>query len=327
MANRYWTEIHEASDVLSRILTHYETNGTSLYKELAALWAHNDSPILFTGMGSSYFAGLYLATLLNEKGVPSFAWDLGELLFYHRPLLDQSRVVVISQSGETAEVLALLASLPKHYPLVALTNQLESTLSKRAQIVVPMLAGLEQSTASKTYLASLAIGFLLIEGVKRKNISLGIETMAEVICKIEGYLNSPETTRKIQELTQYALATPHLSIASRGPSLATAYEAALIIKETSHHPADGLTGPQLRHGPFEMIGSDFHGLFIVHPGPTYTSQMRLMLDIKSRGGHIAVVTSAPDEVGQAIGPDLLLPLDPVSELVAPLIDILPFSHC
>src|SRR5438552_13813772 len=101
------------------------------------------APIL-TGMGASYHAALAIVPYFHSLGVPALAVEAIDLLYYNQALLQDARpLIFISQSGASAEVAALTELLPPGVALLAVTNDAESLLAQRAQLVLPTLAGKE----------------------------------------------------------------------------------------------------------------------------------------------------------------------------------------
>src|SRR5262245_471305 len=113
-------------------------------------------------MGAWLHAAQVAALHLHNLDVPAQAVEAAELVFYSRALLrGGGPLVFVSQSGASAEIAAVAGELPAEAALIAVTNDPDSPLARRAQLVLPILAGAESGVATKTYLNTLAALWLL----------------------------------------------------------------------------------------------------------------------------------------------------------------------
>src|SRR5208337_3464282 len=101
--------------------------------------------------------------------VRALIWETGELVDNHRKFLGADiLLVVVSQSGETAEVLRLLEALPRNEGLVAVCNLETSSLARRASLLLPMMAGRPAPVGTKTYSCAVAVLMYLAMAIARK---------------------------------------------------------------------------------------------------------------------------------------------------------------
>ena len=156
--NRFLKEIHEQPAALKDTLDYLRGSyGKEALKKIKLHWNSGKyDQILFTGMGSSYFAGFYASSILSDAGIPSFVINAGELLHYHFNLLNRkSLLVCISQSGESYEVVKILEKLSSDIARIGITNEENSTLAKKSSLVLLSRAGKEEMTSTKTYVTTL----------------------------------------------------------------------------------------------------------------------------------------------------------------------------
>src|SRR5690606_36199945 len=97
----------------------------------------------------------YGAALLRERGRQAIAVSADQLLAYPKEGLEDAALVAISQSGESVEVVALLEQERRFRALVGVTNQPDSTLGRKADVVFPLGCSEEAGTATKTFTATL----------------------------------------------------------------------------------------------------------------------------------------------------------------------------
>ena len=106
-------EISQQPAALSGLRKFYASPGAIPAKGLRSLAQHWPPTVIFTGMGSSLFAAYPAQAYLTEQGVRALVWETAELVHHHLKVLrPDTLLVVVSQSGQTAEVLRLLESLP-----------------------------------------------------------------------------------------------------------------------------------------------------------------------------------------------------------------------
>jgi glutamine---fructose-6-phosphate transaminase (isomerizing) len=116
--------------------------------------------LVFTGMGSSYDACYPAVNDLAARGVSALLVDAAELLHFRRPILNaQTLLVIVSQSGESAEIVKLAAELAKQRTrpfVIALSNGLDNDLARRADMALDTWAGPESGPSTMTFAAAMA---------------------------------------------------------------------------------------------------------------------------------------------------------------------------
>ncbi len=196
-----------------------------------------DAPYL--GMGSSYFATL----ALYYQGIPIQPYSASEYFHYLSKRQVKDLGVLISQSGRTSEVLWCRELFKRFF---AVTNEIKSPLcvSTKLERVIPLLAGKEEHSSSKTYINTL---IALYNG-------LGIDPWPAVkILKgnMTRYENwGRETAEQIYDMI-YNDVYKGTYIIGNGPNIATVQQGALYLSETTKYPFIGMSAAQYDHGPKE----------------------------------------------------------------------------
>ncbi len=270
--------------------------------------------ILLTGMGSSLYALYPLHLTLTNAGFPSLLIETSELIHYLTSLLDpHTLVVAVSQSGQSAEIVRLLEINQGRAPLIGVTNNPDSFLAGQANVHLLMRAGVESSVSCKTYVASLLalewLGGILTGGdlvALRGELHLATAAVA-------GYL--ADWRQHVAEMSALLAGVKHMFLAGRGPSLATAQTGGLILKESAHFAAEGMSCAAFRHGPFEALAH--HVLVVVFAGDARSQALnrRLSKDVEQAGGRSALV-----QVDARVG---VLRIPKTPDLIRPIIEILP----
>jgi glutamine---fructose-6-phosphate transaminase (isomerizing) len=270
--------------------------------------------LLLTGMGSSYFGLHPLALEVAERGWTPVMLETSELVHYYPQLLEGSTLVIaVSQSGQSAETLRLLKHDSDGHVVLAVTNTVDSPLATQADFTLLTDAGEEFSVSCKTYVATLValsvLGAVLVGDEKIARLR-ELETAAVAA---ENYLRGWKS--HVLHLREELEEAKHLFLVGRGSSLAAVGTGALIIKESDHFHAEGMSSAAFRHGPFEMLTpAAFVGVFA---GDERTRELndRLAADVREHGTKCVVISSDSQETACQI-PN-------VSPIVRPIMEILP----
>ena len=270
--------------------------------------------IVLTGMGSSYFGLHPLCIELAAGGCTPLMVETSELIHYYPHLLTSSTLLVaVSQSGKSVETLRLLDMNAHKATVIGVTNHADSPLGMHADFAVLTAAGEEFSVSCKTYLAALIALSVLAAALCGSGRAARLGELEAAPAAVAEYLNNwKQHTNEFVELLN---GVQHLFLVGRGPSLAAAQTGALIIKESDHFHAEGMSSAAFRHGPFEMLEP---GMLVgVFSGDAKTQALNqgLAQDIVQTSAR--AVSFGPEAPQQACR------LPAVSQALNPIIEILP----
>jgi glucosamine--fructose-6-phosphate aminotransferase (isomerizing) len=271
--------------------------------------------IVLTGMGSSFHALHPLNLQLIGNGFAAIMVETSELIHYQERLFNpQTLIIAVSQSGRSVEMLRLLEVNEGRSALIAVTNTPDSPLRKQATAAVLTHAGSEFSVSCKTYVAAL----------------MALKWLGDILCLREmshsrGELENatPAAATYLTRWKEYVSILAenfdgmrHLFLVGRGASLAAVGTGALIIKESAHFHAEGMSSAAFRHGPFEMLGKET--FVVVFSGDVRTRELnqRLLADIRQAGGR-AELLGAPASLDCFRLPD--------HKSILPILEILPIQ--
>jgi glucosamine--fructose-6-phosphate aminotransferase (isomerizing) len=244
-------------------------------------------------MGGSYHALHSLHLQLAGHGFNAVALETSELIHYFPFLLTpRTLLVAVSQSGRSAEIVRLLDLTAGRVRTVGVTNTPDSPLAARSDLAVFTRAGAEFSVSCKTYVTTLvALEWLgaLLRGQKREPAE---SALAQAAPAARRYLDCWEA--KTALLKDLLAGVRCLFLAGRGASLAAAGTGGLILKESTHFPAEGMTCSAFRHGPFEMIGNGAFVLVFAGDPMTASLNENLMRDVRNAGGRAFLVGPESD---------------------------------
>jgi glucosamine--fructose-6-phosphate aminotransferase (isomerizing) len=280
---------------------------------IAKIRGNEFSRIVLTGMGSSFHV-LHPVTLdIIQQGYTAMMLETSELVHYQRSFFDSKTLIIaVSQSGRSAEIVRLLDVNERRAAVLGITNTPDSLLARQADAAVLTAAGEEFSVSCKTYVSTLlALKWLADRIANRGHASrTALEGAASAV---KSYLDRWED--HVARLTEDLKNVQRLFFAGRGSSLAAAGTGALIVKESDHFHAEGMSSAALRHGPFEMLNSQI--LVLVFAGESTTADLnrRLVRDIRE---HRAIAELVSEEAANTA---FRLPAAP--EAVLPILEILP----
>ena len=221
-------------------------------------------------------------------------------------------VIGVSQSGASPDVVAVLrAAREQGCITVAVTNDVASPMAAAATHVLPLHAGAEQSVAAtKTYTASLAALAALAVAVagdaeRRRELAEAPAALARQLERTEG----------LDDAAEAATGWQRLAVIGRGANYATAFEAALKIKELVGVAAEPASPADFLHGPVAMLDPGFPVLAIVPSAPAGAAVRDVLAAAHARDADVTVIAGehyapAPDERRLAVepGPEWLSPL-------------------
>ncbi len=275
---------------------------------LAALAARRFARIVLTGMGSSLHALHPLNQRLAAGGFCPVMAETSELLHGLRGLLTgETLLVAVSQSGRTAETVKLLEQGGPHPRTIGVTNEADSPLALVPDAALVTRAGAENSVACKTYLSILAALDWLGSVLCGDNLEGTLAELAQAPGLAENYL--ARWQNHVEELRSELAGVEHVFLAGRGSSLATVGNGGLILKESAHVHAEGMSAPAFRHGPIEMLRDDVFVLVLAGEPATAPLNERLFDDLRKASGRTALISeNAAGAFRLPVGPARLRPI-------------------
>jgi glucosamine--fructose-6-phosphate aminotransferase (isomerizing) len=274
---------------------------------------------VLTGMGASYHAACLGALYLNAHGVPAVAMEASDLTHYALALKSSGDLLVyLSQSGSSGEVPPFLDALPTGARLVGITNHSESLLARKAQWMLHMEAGDETLIASKTYLNSLALLWLLSRQASANWEGSEWDTLLALADRAEELLAKSEEIGQ-QWLKQYA-SRDLLLFLGHGPHAVTARQSAMTLSEWAKKPTLHASIGAFRHGFIEAVQPGLRAVVFAPPGRSLSSSRALSRELALYGVSVGVVQN-----GELHGIDEVVDHSPVDELLSPILDIIPIQ--
>jgi len=275
-------------------------------------------PPLLLGMGASYHSALIAAYSLRQRGQQTLALEATEALYGEADVLERATsVMYISQSGASGEIRPLLDRLLAGAHVTAITNDDQSLLAKRAHAILPLLAGDEQTVATKTFANSLALLWLLTQHWTRGLGASDFATLQTVADHLAGTLE-PAPALAERWMTQLGTARSYVVIGA-GLQAITARHAAMIIMEWLKVPAVYASIGAFRHGPIEIAQPGLGVVVFAAPGPAYTSSCQLAQELEDYGASVVLVEQGHSRRLAEAAPDRY----PIDGALCPILDVVP----
>lgn len=272
------------------------------------------SGVVITGMGSGPFASYPTWLRLAQAGVSAWVIETAELInATPRMLSPDHLLVVVSQSGESAEVVALLDRLGAERPtILAIVNNLASPLARAADVVVPLHVGSTRpdTAGTGTYINTLVTSARLVDS------ALAFDTSADFVHapdQVAAYL--ADWDAHIAVATSLGLPSRTTFILARGASLASARTGALLVKEAAKVHAEAMSSSEFRHGPLELVDKDFVAVMLAGDAMTLDLNLRMAEDIERRGGTVGWIGRTPEAGVHLTMPELSGAARPIGEIL------------
>ena len=278
-------------------------------ENIVSLWRSGKyEKIIFTGMGSSYFVSYAATSLLNRRGVASFAINAGELLHYQFSLLNSKTLLVcISQSGESYEIVKLLEQLPQEVTVIGISNEVGSTLVRKATESLLCKAGKEDMTSTKTFITTYLCVYLLALAFDGKWNEQSAREIEKVVETVQGLLDSRQ--QWLGEAVKTIAHTGFVQLIGRGSTLAAVKQSALMCMEATRNPAAGILGGEFRHGPMEMVKEGFRAVVFAPSGNTSEQSITAVADILKFGGKVLLISHQKSSVEHAGLCNIVIPCE------------------
>jgi glucosamine--fructose-6-phosphate aminotransferase (isomerizing) len=263
----------------------------------------NGRSLVFTGMGGSYDACYAPVTALAAAGIPGVMVDSAELLYFRRPMLaGGTLLVVVSQSGESAEVVRLIRELERSQQrpfVVSVTNGPENTLARFANVALDTRAGLEKGPSTITFAGALVVLAALaqvLSGKSADEIVLDLDADAQTAANAVERLTT--TAHDLSDsLRSWLGDRPILTVLGRGAGRAAAEMGALTLKEAARFPAEAMESAQFRHGPLELAGREAAVMLIATEPATREVDARLAADLVAAGTAVLQIAGEGSRIG------------------------------
>jgi len=273
--------------------------------------------LYITGSGTSYNAALVAKHLFSKYAKIKIEPIISsEVQFSSTHFDDQSILIALSQSGESADVLEAVKIAQKDgAKIISIVNIMTSSLVQMSSISIGLNCGPEIGVAAtKSFTSQLAILYKIADKLCNGCVGLDFNKVSESISKILS------DHSKIQDIAKKLKNVSDIYVLGRGIHYPIASEASLKLKELTYIHAEGLPGGELKHGPLALMDSNVYVIIINPNDSTYIDTLSSAHEIKARGAKIIGISDKPNDVY-----DYWIEIPSVSEILFPLIEIIPIQ--
>ncbi|MEA5135202.1 MAG: glutamine--fructose-6-phosphate transaminase (isomerizing) [Candidatus Fimivivens sp.] len=322
-------EIHEQPDALRHTLAPRIKNGlpSFAHDHLPEDFFSRFSQIKVVACGTAMHAGLIGRDLIEKLARVPVEVNLASEFRYRSPIVSkQDLVIIISQSGETADSLAALR-LAKSMGVttLAIVNVAGSSIAREADHVILTYAGPEISVAStKAYSVQLAILYLIAFSIAIENGKL---TQAEVASLVESLSAIPDAVRNvfscqtaIERAAEGFETSEDLFFLGRGLDWALACEGSLKLKEISYIHCEACAAGELKHGTISLVTNGTPVIALCTQDKLIPKMLSNIKEVKARGAVVTLVAKQGESVSQDVADTLLL-LDALDDMFMPFVAV------
>ncbi len=323
-------EIHEQPDVFKKTVNEYvNTNLDGLIKKMPDFTKYNK--IRIVACGSATHAALVGKQMLEEYGNVKTDVETASEFRYSKPFLSKDElVIVISQSGETADTLeALKLAKDNGNDTLGIINAKGSSIARSADMVLYTQAGKEIAVATtKAYSAQVAMLSLIALNLSYRKDLISSSEIKEILnsvrtlpSQMEELLGNDEKYKEIAEKL-----APHNDIffIGRKVDYALAQEGSLKLKEISYTHSDAYAAGELKHGTISLIEPGTPVIAIVTDDFVAPKTVSNMIEVKSRGANVLYITNKTDDLKDGLYDERLV-IPRTHKLFSPLLTIIPLQ--
>ena len=334
-------EMYEQPEAVAAALERYlQGDGFrgDAFGQAGAIFArHKD--LVITASGSSRHAGLAAEIMLEDAA--GLSVDVEYASEYSTRSTNTKRepaVLVISQSGETADTLAALREAKRRgHRTMAVTNVAESSMAREAEVSLPTMAGVEKAIpATKSFTTQLVVLRLLSLLAAQERHEMAAEEVRRNLAKMQALpamlarqMNG--WREAMEEIAEVYAQVKTLLFLGRGIHYAIAREGALKLKESSYIHAEGYPAGELKHGPNALVGDDVPLVVLatVDRGDAesvlrYEKTLGLMEDMRTQGARMIAVCNAGDAAVRALASHSV-EVEAADEYLLPICEVVPLQ--
>lgn len=322
-------EIHEEPSVFKKTTESFiKDDINSLIDKLPDL--SNYSKIRIVACGSAMHAGLIGKNLIEKFADVPVSVEIASEFRYNKQFLKPDELVIlISQSGETADTLAAL-NIAKDFgcDTLGIINEKGSTIARESKMVLYTEAGKEIAVATtKAYFAQVTLLALIALNLASSKNLINKEEIKDIlkdISKMPIYIeNLIQNENQYKEIANYIKDYNDVFFIGRGVDYSLAMEGSLKLKEISYTHSEAYAAGELKHGTISLIEGGTPVVAIVTDDSISKKTISNIKEVKSRGANVIYITNDSDLSDKFY--DTVVPIPKVNDLFAPLLAVIPLQ--
>ncbi len=291
----------------------------------------NARRFIIAACGTSWHAALVAEYIFESLVRIPVEVEYASEFRYRNPIIDEDDVlIVISQSGETADTLAAIElAKSKGATVIGICNVVGSTLARETHAGSYTHAGPEIGVAStKAFTTQITVLTLMALSLARKKGKISLSHYHQLISDLESIPEKIETilnqNEYIKGIAQYFLTKKNAIYLGRGVNYPVALEGALKLKEISYIHAEGYPAAEMKHGPIALIDEEMPVVVIATHQETYEKVVSNIQEIKARRGKIISIVTEGDTQVKGMS-DFCIEIPLTEEILTPLVSSIPLQ--
>ena len=298
---------------------------------ISSKFANDLEKIVIVACGTAGYAAMVGKVLIEKIARVPVEADIASEFRYREPIINENTVVLaISQSGETADTLAaMLEGKQRGATLWSIVNVIGSQAIRISDGYISMQAGPEIGVASsKAYTAPLVDLYMLAILLADMRGEINPEERTALVAELRHIPDlAGQVLEREQDVMEVAKALKNITsciFLGRGINMPTAYEGALKLKELSYIHAEGYPGGEMKHGPIALFDKDMSVVIIATQDPWYEKMLSQIEQTKARGAQvIAVATDGDEKIAELADHVIWVPKIPW--MLSPAITVIPLQ--
>ncbi|WP_454280819.1 glutamine--fructose-6-phosphate transaminase (isomerizing) [Sphingomonas sp. Marseille-Q8236] len=286
--------------------------------------------VTIVACGTSFYAGMVAKYWFEQFARVPVDLDVASEFRYRAPVMESGGLmIVISQSGETADTLAALRhAKAEGQTIAAVVNVPTSSMAREADLLLPTHAGPEIGVAStKAFTCQLSVLAALAANLAKAKGRLTadeerqiVRHLAEAPAAINGALAYDEA---IEGMAGAIAGARDVLYLGRGTDYPLALEGALKLKEISYIHAEGYAAGEMKHGPIALIDESVPVIVIAPSGPLFEKTVSNMQEVQARGGKVVLISDYDGIEAAGEGCIATITMPKVHPLIAPIVYAVP----
>ncbi len=287
--------------------------------------------IYIVACGTAYHAGLIGKGVIEELTRTPVEVEIASEFRYRRPIVDENTLVmVVSQSGETADTLAALReSQKKGANVLAITNVVGSSIAREADQVILTMAGPEIAVASTKAYTTQVLSFYMVgiymaqikETISSQEQKTLIDTLVQTPDQMEGIL---EHVKGLQWYAESIQNSDHVFFIGRGMDYAVSLEGSLKLKEISYIHSEAYAAGELKHGTLALIEEGTPVIALNTQEELYDKMLGNIKELKARGAQVLGLAMEGNlNIWQYVDETCYIPA--TQSLFTPLLSVVPLQ--
>lgn len=284
--------------------------------------------------GTSYHAGLVIKYHLEKTGIRTNCDYASEYLYREVVVHDGTLLIAISQSGETADILAALekATTLDYHAYVAVCNVADSALVRAAEHVILTRAGREIGVASTKAFVTQLVALHLLNALLQQALGKTPDSGACSQAFAQVFVRLPETIERmlglaprITKIAEVLHKYHNCLFLGRGECFAIAAEGALKLKELSYIHAEAYPGGELKHGPLALIDENMPVIAVVTADQVADKMISNLREVQARGGLVIVFCDSRVDTASLDSNALITRLGELDQTTAAIAAVVPLQ--